>query len=230
MPLQIIAFVWGGAALVGLLVAGAVALNWERIIVKLKRRTLAVLGARRVGKTTLLQFLTNGQVAEKYEATEGAVKTSGKRFSLGELEMVVKAGKDVGGGVDTWGQWELLTKKADHVLYLLRFDQLKDATASDRIRRDLEQIRHWLKRRGAGRPPFWLVITHLDLDPRCRTPDTKKTEELTREIESLPLIREILTRARDGDARGGLIAGSLKSNQDAELMVASWLKRVAGDA
>ena len=63
------------AALLG---GGAVAANWDKIIKALKGKKLAVLGERD-RKATLLKFLTEGSIPEKYEATiEGGEKVCGR--------------------------------------------------------------------------------------------------------------------------------------------------------
>ncbi len=47
----------------GLLIGGtAIALSWDDIVISLKGKKLAVLGARGVGKTHLLKFLSTGSI------------------------------------------------------------------------------------------------------------------------------------------------------------------------
>ena len=97
MPLPVLA-VAAIAALLGAGVVGIVVICWDDIVLALAGKTLAVLGPRAVGKTTFIKFLTEGEISEKYEATLGAVKTEGRRFSLKDLKLNVRDGRDVGGG------------------------------------------------------------------------------------------------------------------------------------
>lgn len=225
MPIPVVA---GILAILGLL-GGAfvIAVNWDAIVLALTGKTLAVLGVQETGKTTLIKFITEGTVSEQYKATAGSVNTSGRRFALKELRLDVAAGRDVGGGEDNYSQWGKLVRQADYVLYLIRYDQLAEPDHAERVRSDLGQITGWLAAR-ATRPPFWLIVTHVDLDPKYLHPDDEARKRLANELAQHPLLREALIKGRNGDARGGLVVGSLRTPQDAELLVAWWLGQVGG--
>ena len=75
------------AVLAAAAIAG-VALNWEEIIKALKGKKLAVLGARKTGKTRLVKFLTEGSIPEHYRATSEAEDVSGRRFQLKGIRSV----------------------------------------------------------------------------------------------------------------------------------------------
>ena len=69
----------GGAALLGL-----------GILADIKGYKLAVLGARRVGKTVLIEFLTKGTLSKEYVKTARPQKTDSRRFKLKNLDLKIK--------------------------------------------------------------------------------------------------------------------------------------------
>jgi GTPase SAR1 family protein len=68
--------------LVVLLVGGGVALNWDNLLTNYKGKKLAVLGARAVGKTSLLNFLRTGSVPSEYKQTVTPEKIPSKTYHL----------------------------------------------------------------------------------------------------------------------------------------------------
>jgi hypothetical protein len=85
--------------LIGLaaLLAGGAALNWDAVLMAWKGKRLAVLGARGVGKTHLIKFLTSGTIPAEYKQTVAPEKASARRFALGDLDLKVKDTLDVSG-------------------------------------------------------------------------------------------------------------------------------------
>lgn len=206
------------------LLGGTVAANWDKIIKALKGKKLAVLGERKVGKTSLLKFLTEGSIPEKYEATiEGGEKLCGRRFQLRDLELVIKDTRDVSGRRGY--SWERITKDADVVLYLLRADRLMEGhkPTEDRVRGDIEQIKRWLDDKPKEFPLF-LIGTHCDLtDPDLTTLPADKTgvyEDKMREK-----LQDIFLRG-GGERNVRLVLGSLKSAATTEKLVFHLFKQI----
>ena len=106
-------------------------------------KKLAILGARGVGKTHLLTFLTTGSIPESYKH---------RRESKGRRSLSLKIG-DLPGGPETYAEWKEIFGEA----YLIDKLMEHDAEAENRVRRDM---RRWLKDR---RPPFFIIGTHGDL-------------------------------------------------------------------
>jgi hypothetical protein len=61
-----VAFVPVVIGLAALFTGGMVYLNWDKIVIALSGKQVAVLGARQVGKTHLIEFLTTGSIPAGY--------------------------------------------------------------------------------------------------------------------------------------------------------------------
>lgn len=139
---------------------------WDSIVIAFSGKTIAILGAREVGKTRLITFLSKGVVpaVKTEQPTEGAKSKPGRRFELSELNLKLKDMPDIGGSKDFYSDWRDATKEADFIFYLFRADKISsnDAYTNKRIVEDLTQINDWLKAR-TPKPPIVLVGTHCDL-------------------------------------------------------------------
>ena len=154
------------AIAVAVAAAGTIAaLNWDEIIKALKGKKLAVLGERKVGKTSLLKFFTEGSIPEEYNPTTRPKRVRGGRFQLKDLKLVIKDTIDVPGRrAYVWGQ---SVKDADIVLYLLRVDRLMEGhrPTESRVEKDIGQIKRWLDT-NPKKFPLFVIGTHCDLtDP-----------------------------------------------------------------
>jgi hypothetical protein len=96
--------------------AAALKLNWAKLETEFKGKRLAVLGARGVGKTHLLTFLTEGEISEsygkgkKYKQTLASEKKPTRRFMLRDLDLIVKETYDVSGDKAAYREWKNLCK------------------------------------------------------------------------------------------------------------------------
>lgn len=226
MPIPIIAYIVGGVICV---IAGAVlALNWKKVEILLKGKTLAVLGEQRVGKTTLIKFLTEGVIPKGYSATGAAEKTksNSRRVAnpddhhLKDLKLRFKQSHDVGGDWDAHkGQWKKTFDAGDLVLYLVRADNLLngDMDTQKRVLGDAESLRLWLKEAKKSKP-IAIVGTHTDLDPRFM--DRKKRAEMEAEFLKLDTVRK-LAAAFGGSADVAVVVGSLYHDEDTRRLVYS---------
>src|SRR5262249_21203756 len=95
MPLPVL--IWIGIGVVSLLVGTTIAVKWDDIVVALKGKKLAVLGARGVGKTHLITFLSSGSIPAEYKQTIAPQKASSRRFQLKDLDLKMKDTLDVSG-------------------------------------------------------------------------------------------------------------------------------------
>src|SRR4051812_38292644 len=86
MPVPVVVF-WIIAGGISLLLGTTVAVKWDDIVVALKGKSLAVLGARGVGKTHLITFLTSGSIPAEYKQTVAPEKMTARRFHLKELDL-----------------------------------------------------------------------------------------------------------------------------------------------
>jgi GTPase SAR1 family protein len=115
--------------------AGGTALNWNRVIIAVKGKKLAVLGARAVGKTHLLTFLRSGEIPTEYKQTATAQKVPSERRQLKDLELILKETLDLPGGQRHYREWKQLYRESDLVLYLFRVDKIvaRDREIEERI-------------------------------------------------------------------------------------------------
>lgn len=221
IPILIIAVV----AIAGAGVAAA--LNWDEIVKALRGKKLAVLGERKVGKTSLLKFLAEGSIPEEYEATnESGEIVRGRRFKLRDLKLAIKDTRDVPGrrGYD----WEKIIKGADIVLYLLRVDRLMEGhrPTESRVQKDISQIKRWLDTNPQKKFPLFVIGTHCDLtDPDLTTLPADQIGAYEDKVREMSIFQEIVLRG-GGEREVTLMLGSLKSEATTEVLVYHLFKRI----
>ncbi len=222
MPLPLLfAIVAGVLSLVGAY------LKWDDILIALKGTSLAILGARGVGKTHLTRFLASGSIPAEYKQTVAPEKAAARRFSLKDLDLKLKSGLDVSGDKAAYAEWKNLHDDADVVLYLLRADRLiaGDADVEDRVRDDLRHIGGWLEAR-ASRPKFFIVGTHCDLDTDFATLSADNAGDYVDRFRKLPIVAELVARGGGGQ-QVKVVLGSMKSVADTEALVYQIFMQVA---
>jgi hypothetical protein len=204
---------------------------WDRIVIAVKGKKLAVLGVRAVGKTTLIQFLTEGSIPPKYKQNVAPEQYRGNAFQLKDLQLSIKGGLDFGGTPDNYGQWKKECQEADLILYLLRADQLLvgDETVEGRILDDLKHIEGWLAewRKKQKRPlPFFIIGTHCDkdIDFRVLTDDT--VGAFHDKFRDLPIMRELVARG-GGLQRVKVVLGSMESIEATQNLVYEIFKQAS---
>lgn len=220
--------VWIVVASISLLSAGAaVVLNWDDIVSKLKGRRLAVLGARGVGKTQLIKFLTTGTIPTEYKQTVAPQKNAERRFKLKELNLKIQETLDISGDKAAYAEWKELHDKADLVLYLLRADRLiaGDKEVETRVRDDLRHIGGWRESREPNSRLF-IVGTHCDRDAEFVKLSADKRGEFTDKFHKLPVVSELLARA-GGAHNVKVVLGSMKTIQNTEELVYEIFAQVA---
>lgn len=201
-------------------------LNWDKIVIRLKGKCLAVLGARTVGKTNLVQFLTTGSIPELYQQTLAGNPTAQRRFELKELDINIKQSLDVPGSTDAYREWRILFGKSDIVLYLLRADKLiaKDPDIESRTLNDMKHIGDWLEKK-KKRPLFFIIGTHCDLDPSFNSLTPENIGEYQDKFCDLPSVRK-LSRLGLNSGPISLILGSTKTIESIEKIVYEIFKQI----
>lgn len=212
--------------IIALLAGSTIALNWDKIIIALKGKNIAILGAREVGKTHLLKFLTTGSIPTEYKQTVRPEKISAKRFKLSDLNLNIKESLDVSGDTVAHAQWRELHDNADFVFYLIRADRIMigDESAESRIRNDMRHISDW--RKECKNPPqIFIIGTHCDLDPKYASITPQTAGNYFDEFQKLPIMSEILLRA-GGTRNVKLTLGSMKTITDTEALVYQTLSQI----
>lgn len=216
MPLPVILiFLAVATALLGT----TIAVKWDAIVVALRGKQLAVLGARGVGKTHLVKFLTTGSIPVEYKQTVAPEKTSSNRFSLKDLDLKVKDTLDLSGDKAAYAEWKDLHDKADIVFYLLRADRLiaGDHVVESRVRDDVQHISEWLEARNP-RPSFFIIGTHCDFDAEFQSTSANKIGDYVDKFRQLSIVSELVARA-GGAQHAKVVLGSMKTVQDTEALV-----------
>jgi hypothetical protein len=214
--------VWVVIAALSLLIGGGatvIALNWDKIVLALKGKKIAVLGARGVGKTHLIRFLSTGSIPAAYKQTVAPEKASARRFQLCELDLKLKKTLDLSGDKAAYAEWKELHDSSDVVLYLLRADRLMvaDAEVEARVRADLRHIGGWLEA-SSKRPRFFIVGTHCDLDSEFSGIPPDREGDYVDKFQRLPVMTELV--ARGGGAHlVKVVLGSMKKLEDTEVLV-----------
>jgi hypothetical protein len=211
--------IWIVVGVASLLVGTAVAISWDKVVKALKGKQIAVLGARGVGKTHLIQFLTLGSIPEEYKQTVAPEKTPSRRFQLRDLDLKVSESLDVSGDKAAYNLWKELHQKADVVFYLLRADRLiaGDAIVEARVREDLKHIHSW--RKEATSPPRLFIIgTHCDLDPKFAGQSAPDFGNYVDKFQNLDTVMELVAQG-GGTQQVKIVLGSMKSVETTEALV-----------
>lgn len=225
MPVPVL--IWIGLGVVALLMGTTIGVKWDDILVALQGKRLAVLGAREVGKTHLVKFLTTGSIPAEYKQTISPEKASARRFQLKDLDLKVKDTLDVAGDKAAYAEWKELFDGADVVFYLLRADRLiaGDRGVEIRVRDDLRHISGWLEARNP-RPRFFIIGTHCDFDPEFQSLSADNIGDYVDKFRRLPIVTELVARA-GGAQQAKVVLGSMKTVQDTEALVYQVFMQVA---
>jgi hypothetical protein len=226
-------------------IAATVAKNWDKIVVAWKGKTIAVVGARRVGKTTLIRFLTTGSLPAEYAQTVGTTRVASARRNLRDLELNLKETVDVPGAAEAYGEWKAAIERADVVLYLFRADKiwLEDRPTIRQVVSDMRQVGQWLddvregdrqKRdvaqgpvrrftqmeRGRSGPAFYLVGTHCDLHRDFAILTADKIGDYNDRFRELDVMKTLVLLA-GGKSSVRVVLGSMSSEEYTESLAYS---------
>lgn len=174
------------------------------------RETVAILGPRASGKTSIYNYLVGElSAANIYTQTKGPDKRAGKHNQ--DLRLYIRKGMDLPGSQNFYPDWKREFDRANRVLYV--FDVTKipaDAAYVDRVKEDAKRIRQWDPKPGRQ---LTIVGTHLDLDDR--EPD---------DILDLDAVVALKTRT----AASRAVVGSLLSNAaTSELLARAFGRRAS---
>ncbi len=220
MPIPVIYLICAGV--VALLGGVAIGINWDTIVRKLTGKRIAILGERGVGKTTMYSFLCSGSVPEGYELTEGhGLIMKGRRFSLSDLKLVVKDGRDVPGSsnsVKYLSLWKKTVEESDIVILMVRADKLAQ---NDRVCRELavSDARHISEWRRSQE--VFLVGTHLDLMPNFDKIKDDNAVEFVDQFRAHESVKELARILNIPPER--LLLGSQRSRKHTQLLVTKML-------
>lgn len=226
MPLPLVPIII--ALAVGGVAGGVVVSNLENIAYALQGKKIAVLGARAVGKTTLLKYMEKGILIERYKQTLDKKEIERTRLKLGDLDILLKKTDDVSGGESSYSVWEKLFHEADLVLYIVRTDMLlkHDSNTEKRTEKDLEQIRIWNKKGDSKKQKqFFIVGNHWDTDPIFKNLTDSQIGDYREQFTSLPVVKK-MTLLAGGAAKVKIALGSLANEKDADTLITTIFRQV----
>ncbi|WES64642.1 GTPase domain-containing protein [Microbacter sp. GSS18] len=183
-------------------------------------KTIAVIGRRGVGKTTLISYLRDQRLPKSVSPTqapsEGAIVELDS--SIGSETFLVT--RDVpGDDVLGFPQWKEEVSSADIVCYLFRADLLVsgDENETARVKQDLLMLQGWMSKKKGKPKQYVLVGTSAQRHPDY---ESAPQEDFRGRVDAVPVIR--LNRLTLKNAR--LVVGDL-SEPDA----AAWLREQLGE-
>ncbi|NJN24022.1 MAG: GTPase domain-containing protein [Acaryochloridaceae cyanobacterium RL_2_7] len=214
------------ALAVGGVAGGAVASNWENITYALKGKKIAVLGARAVGKTTLLKYLEKGILIERYKQTLDKQEVERTRIKLGDLDIRLKKTDDVSGDKAAYGVWKKLFEEADLIFYIVRTDMLlrHDSSTEKRAEDDLRQIQGWIKECSTEKQ-FFIVGNHWDTDPDFKNLTSSQMGDYVDRFRALPVVKK-MTQLAGGTATVKIALGSLATERDSDTLITTIFRQV----
>lgn len=217
---------WVAARILGPLLLAVATVSLHKHFKKVSGRTLAILGERQSGKTTLTRLMSQGILGDpEYIETVADTSYAGATTTLPD-GTVLHVGdlKDLPGDESAWLPWRNRVQESHHVIYLLRSPQLRTgrSTARNRCRRDLQQIAIWIEEANSeerGERSVVLVFSHRDLD----TDQSANTNDYAHGlIEAADLTAAVTTLRRA--ARVNYVAGSLHSQEAANSLLQAIVK------
>lgn len=201
------------------------AFTWENIIFSLRGKKIAVLGERRVGKTTLLTYISKGIFINLYDATLASKKVEKTRLSLNDLDIKIKKTKDVSGADDlgAYREWQKLFIPADIVLYIVRADKLldKNPETKNRAITDLDNFKSWSDESEKKRR--WVFIIGNVWEPHSEYSSIQDSGEYVKflekfqQLDSVEKMTQIARRSEANEVR--VVLGSLANKESANKLI-----------
>lgn len=222
MPIPLIAWVVVTGALGALGALGA--MNGS------SRKTIAVLGERSVGKTTLIKFLETKEIhceskqtihAQKFKGIYDDKENSSKKLKFETLDLP-------GSDTHLW-QWKEQFEKADFVIYLVRVDWLmkENPTVEKLVADHAEHFKSWLdaiNKNKQKRRNFYIIGTHSDCDEEYAKLDSSNRGDFHDKFYKLLPIQKFIMRI-GGHGSVEIELGSMKTQAEAKQLVCRILKK-----
>jgi hypothetical protein len=145
---------------------------------------LSVLGAKKTGKTSLLNFLTNGEL----KGGTGIEKTKKNKFKMKDLNLRIRAGLDITGSEDFVNNWENEIKKSDYTFYLINFLKIEEEGLKYL---ELIEFHFGLIRKAFSDPKrkLYILILYCDKSPEYLNNKNKFEKNIKENLN--PVLRQI---------------------------------------
>lgn len=206
---------------------------WEAIVISLKGKKIAVLGERRVGKTTLLKYMTEGILIDEYTATLASKETKKRLFKLDDLDIKVRKTRDVSGAgnQNVYNAWKNLFKDSDLVFYLVRADKLieRDADTQERVIADMTSIEQWIKNKDIYKQQrIFIIGNHWEPHPVFSKLGDCDQGKFLDDFVELPSVKHMMSLASDAHVVK-VVIGSLANKKSADKLITQIFHEVVND-
>ena len=193
-----------------------------------KRKRLAILGERGVGKSTLFTYLSTKAVPKEYEQNTGTKKVEGEEeFEIGDINFKMKKSSDVSGDEQAMLEWKKSVERSDLVFYLFRADRFKKGISSTvkRVKKDISHIASWMKAKDNPKSRrLYLIGTHCDKDKEYRSTSKSSIGTYYDNYKSLDHFKSIKSVSNFGEG-SVLLLGSMKDEKSIQKFVYTILER-----
>ncbi len=222
-------------SIIGALVLGssstALYFKWEDINFWLNGKKVAVLGERKVGKTTLLTFISKGIFINTYDATLATKKVEKRHFSIDELNILIRKTKDVSGADDigAYNEWQKLFMDSDLIFYIVRADKLleKESHTEERAKQDLEKIKSWAEE--SKNKKRWIFIIGNVWEPHPVYSSIRDSGDHVKFIESFQKLKSVETMVQIARTEANtvrVVLGSIANKESANKLITEIFSQV----
>lgn len=219
MPFPLIPIIIVG---VSALLGGLTVKFWENILILLKGKNVAILGAHETGKTTLHKFLRYGEIVFEHNPTKKK-KVKGKRFQLNDLELILKEGTDIGGVNDYLKDWKEIVSTSEICFYLFDANKVynSDFEYIDKISTHLSHISGWIKEFKIS-PKFYIIGTFADYIEEYNKLTKSETQIFEQKIREKIKIAYLKVEI----SASSIFIGSLKDQNSIEKLLIEVLNQI----
>lgn len=202
-----------------------VVFKWDDIANYLQGKQIAVLGARGVGKTTLLKYIEKDMIG-KHGQTIAKQEIESKHLKLGNIDIRLKKTEDVPGDTVAYGVWKKLFDESDLIFYVVRTDMLlkNDIATEKRSEDDLKQIQGWIKE-SKSKKKLFIIGNHWDSDPTFKNLTDEIKGNYIDRFCSLPIVKQ-MTQLAGGTASVKFALGSLANKKYADELILNIFQQV----
>lgn len=221
-------------AIIGGLVAWGVFLD-KKQQERLNGKKITILGARESGKSRFFEFIATNQFAHDtshYEQTRKRVTIKDK-YHVDKMEKNISGitvkfdlanSYDIGGGQNSYGDWEKVAKNANFLLYLIDSDRLFHSPQyHETIKKDIAAIEEIVRKRNSNDEDN----KHNQFDGLMIVANQMDKLSGNHDWESRIINHPIIQASRlklGGTNYCKLVMGSLKNEQSAEALLKNVLE------
>ncbi|RCK40217.1 GTPase domain-containing protein [Thalassospira xiamenensis] len=200
-----------GAFLLGAVSVAAIYSPW-------KGRSITILGPRGSGKTTISEFLRNGEIPESPSQTVRTTKHKLKEpLKIKELELKISEIEDLSGDKSEYTEWKESTKRNETIFYLMRTDLIIDGNEeyTKRILQDTKHINEWIEEE---KKELYIIGTYCDKIPNFHDEPHNENVNFLDNVNKNPTIKKLISHF-GGRKKAKINFGSLSSKDSCEDLV-----------